>query len=102
MLVLLCLPNRRQIRSSFHMLSATGGMVHLEKPLDENLKVEMVFNLGKTTIRAKAQMLFPMWATQGWLQPFQFVDLSEESKASLTDSLQTLFGEMASGTSVGN
>jgi hypothetical protein len=90
------------MRSAFHMLSATGGMVHLEKPLDEKIEVEMVFHLGTTTIRAKAQMLFPMWATQGWLQPFQFIDLSEESKASLTVNLQTFFDEMASGTSAGN
>ena len=102
-LVLLRLPNRRQMRCAFHLLSVTGGMVHLDKPLDEKIEVEMVFHVGKATIRAKALMLFPMWATQGWLQPFRFTDLSEESKESLAANLQSLVGgEMANGASAGN
>lgn len=101
-LVLLRLPNRRQVRSAFHMLSVTGGMVHLEKPLDEKIEVEMIFHLGNTTIRAKAVMLFPMWATQGWLQPFQFADLSEATKGSLASNLQSFVGEMADGASAGS
>jgi hypothetical protein len=101
-LVLLRLPNRRQVRSAFHMLSVTGGMVHLEKPLDEKIEVEMIFHLGKTTIRAKALMLFPMWATQGWLQPFRFADLSEDDKKSLESNLQSFIGEMANVASAGS
>jgi hypothetical protein len=101
-LVLLRLPNRRQVRSAFHMLSATGGMVHLEKPLDEKIEVEMIFHLGKATIRSKAIMLFPMWATQGWLQPFRFADLSEADKKTLEASLQSFIGEMANAASAGS
>src|SRR5579864_4744164 len=100
-LVLLRLPNRRQVRSAFHMLSVTGGMVHLEKPLDEKIEVEMIFHLGNTTIRAKAVMLFPMWATQGWLQPFRFTDLSEASKESLATNLQSFMGETANEAAAG-
>ena len=87
-LVLLRLPNKRQVRSAFHMLSVTGGTVHLEKPLDEKIEVDMIFHLGNATIRTKAEMLFPMWATQGWLQPFRFTNLSEMSKESLAANLQ--------------
>jgi hypothetical protein len=101
-LVLLRLPNRRQVRSAFHMLSVTGGMVHLEKPLDEKIEVEMIFHLGSTTIRAKAVMLFPMWATQGWLQPFQFADLTEATKESLATNLRSFVAEMANGASAGS
>jgi len=86
-LALLRLPNRRQIRGTFHQLSTTGGLIHLEKPLDEKLVVELIFHLGETTIREKIQMLFPMWATQGWLQPFRFVNLPEASKSGLEASL---------------
>jgi hypothetical protein len=35
-------------------------------------------------------MLFPMWATQGCLQPFRFLDLSEASRAGLTRELENL------------
>jgi len=100
-LVLLRLPNRRQVRSAFHLLSLTGGMVHLEKPLDEKIEVEMIFHVGNATIRAKAVMLFPMWATQGWLQPFRFTDLSEASKESLATNLQSFMGETANEAAAG-
>jgi hypothetical protein len=61
--------------------------MHLEKPLDEKLRVELIFHLGETTIREKAEMMFPMWATQGWLQPFRFIELSEANKDILEASL---------------
>lgn len=101
-LVLLRLPNRRQVRSAFHALSVTGGMVHLEKPLDEKIEVEMIFHLGDSTIRSKAIMLFPMWATQGWLQPFRFADLSEEDKKTLEANLKSLVAESANAASAGS
>jgi hypothetical protein len=81
------LPNRREIRGKVHQLSITGGLVNVDAPLDEKLKVEMIFQLGENTIRETAEMLFPMWATQGWLQPFRFVDLPETNKNVLENSL---------------
>ena len=62
-LVLVRLPNRRQVRAAIHQLSTTGGVIHLEKPLDEKIEVELIFHIDSATIRGKAQMLFPMWAT---------------------------------------
>jgi hypothetical protein len=35
-------------------------------------------------------MLFPMWATQGCLQPFRFLDLSEANRAGLNRELENL------------
>jgi len=86
-LTLIRLPNQRHVRGKLHQLSSTGGLVNLDKPLDEKLVVEFIFHLGENTIREKAQMLFPMWATQGWLQPFRFIDLPEASKSTLETSL---------------
>jgi len=86
-LLLIRLPNRRELRGKLHQLSTTGGLMHLEKPLDEKLKVELIFHLGETTIRETAEMMFPMWATQGWLQPFRFIDLSDANKDILEASL---------------
>lgn len=85
--MLVRLPNRREVRGKLHQLSTTGGLMNLENPLDEKLEVELIFQLGQTTIREKAQMMFPMWATQGWLQPFHFVDLPEANKNGLEKSL---------------
>jgi hypothetical protein len=100
-LVLVRLPNRRDVRAAFHQLSTTGGVIHFEKPLDEKLEVQLIFHIGETTIRGKAQMLFPMWATQGWMQPFRFVDLSDESRQSLDVNLKSFLGESAKGAAAG-
>jgi hypothetical protein len=100
-LVLIRLPNRRQLRAAIHQLSTTGGVIHLEKPLDEKVEVELIFHIDGITIRGKAQMLFPMWATQGWLQPFRFTALSEGCQNALHASLKVLAGQMAQATSAG-
>lgn len=100
-LVLVRLPNKRAVRAAIHQLSTTGGVIHLEKPLDEKLEVEMIFHISKATIRSKAQMLFPMWATQGWMQPFRFVDLSENCRDILDAKLKTFLGEAANGAAAG-
>ena len=74
-LSLVCLENGRQTRGRLHMLSITGGLLNVASPLDEGIKVELIFHVGQSTIRSKARMLFPMWATQGYLQPFEFSGL---------------------------
>jgi hypothetical protein len=91
-LVLMRLPNKRSLRGAFHQLSISGGVIHLEKPLDEKLEVELIFHIQEKTIRSKAQMLFPMWATQGWMQPFRFVDLPDASRELLDTSLKSFLG----------
>jgi len=87
-LCLMRLENGRQVRGSLHALSKTGGLLQVDAPLDEGIKVDLVFHVVHTTIRAKARMLFPMWATHGCLQPFQFEDLGEEDIRSLEASVQ--------------
>jgi len=92
-LVLVLLENGRQLHGALHQLSVTGGLLHVDKPLDEAIKVQLVFRVGKSTVRAKAHVLFPMWATQGYLQPFAFDDLTEDELRSLQSGLQTLLGD---------
>lgn len=85
-LMLLRMENGRQVTGKLHQLSVTGGLVHLQKPLDEGIKVEVIFHVG-TTVRTPARMLFPLWATQGCLQPFAFKDLSEDDRRKLEQNL---------------
>ena len=89
-LALLQLQNRRQIRTRLSQLSANGGLLQLEKPLDEGIVVEVLFHVGSTTVRSQAQMLFPMWATKGCLQPFRFKDLEDTMRVSLEEELNAL------------
>jgi len=101
-LALVRLPNRRDVRAAIHQLSTTGGVIHLEKPLDEKLEVVMIFHIGGATIREKAQMLFPMWATQGWMQPFRFVGLTDVSREALDANLKSFLGAAATGAAAGS
>ncbi len=101
-LVLVRLPNKRSVRGAFHQLSTTGGVIHLEKPLDEKLGVELIFHIHETTIRGKAQMLFPMWATQGWMQPFRFVDMSDADRETLDNQLKSFLGEAPKSAAAGS
>ena len=89
-LVVVVLENGRQIRGRMNQLSVNGGLVSLERPLDEGIRVTVVFHLGCTSIRCRSHMLFPMWATQGCLQPFRFLELPEASRASLNRELEAL------------
>ena len=89
-LALVLLENGRQIRGRMNQLSVNGGLVSLEHPLDEGIRVTVLFHLGCTSIRCRAHMLFPMWATQGCLQPFRFVELPEASRANLNRELEDL------------
>jgi hypothetical protein len=95
-LALVLLENGRQIRGRMSQLSINGGLVSLEQPLDEGIRVTIVFHLGITSIRCRGQMLFPMWATQGCLQPFRFLELSDTSRASLSRELEGLVQRGAS------
>ena len=89
-LVLVLLENGRQIRGRMSQLSINGGLVSLEQPLDEGIRVTVLFHLGLTSVRCRGQMLFPMWATQGCLQPFRFLELSDASRVSLNRELEGL------------
>jgi PilZ domain len=88
-LALVLLENGRQVRAKIHQLSANGGMLNLEKPLDEGIRVKILFYAG-SVFRIKAQLLFPMWATNGFLQPFRFNDLSQEDRERLDEQVQKL------------
>jgi hypothetical protein len=89
-LALLRMPNRRLVRGKLHQISTTGGLLNVEKPLDEKLRLELIFHLRETTIRETVEMMFPMWATQGWLQPFRFIDMPEANRKVLDLNLREL------------
>jgi hypothetical protein len=89
-LALVLLENGRQIRCRMSQLSVNGGLLSLENPLDEAIRVTVLFHLGITSVRCRAQMLFPMWATQGCLQPFRFIELPEHSRVALNRELEAL------------
>jgi hypothetical protein len=94
-LALVRLESGKQIRVPLHQLSTSGGLLMLDKPLDEGIKVEVMFHVGSCTVRNKAVMLFPMWATQGCLQPFEFTDLGDDDRIKLEADLQKYLDQAA-------
>jgi len=89
-LALVLLENGRQIRARLSQLSINGGLLSFEKPLDESIRVTVLFHVGVTSVRSRAQMMFPMWATQGCLQPFRFLEIEEEVRNGLARELDAL------------
>jgi hypothetical protein len=89
-LAMLGLANGQHVRGTLHQLSITGGLMQLAEPLDASAAVEIVFHLGTTTVRAKAAMLFPVWATQGCLQAFRFTEMAEDVRQKLDADVKKL------------
>jgi hypothetical protein len=98
-LVMLGMANGQHVRGTLHQVSVTGGLIQLSEPLDASAAVEIVFHLGSTTVRAKASMLFPVWATQGCLQPFRFTEMAEEIRKKLDNDVKRLLSGVPSENS---
>jgi hypothetical protein len=98
-LALVRLESGKQIRVPLHQLSTSGGLLMMDKPLDEGIKVEVMFHVGSCTVRSKAVVLFPMWATQGCLQPFEFTDLADDDRDILEADLQRYLDQAANHAS---
>lgn len=92
-LALIQLEDQKRVRAKLHQLSINGGLLQLSEPLQEQAPVEVLFHVGSTTVRARAETIFPMWATHGYLQPFRFTDLREEERQSLETDLQRLLSK---------
>jgi hypothetical protein len=89
-LALVLLENGRQVRARINQISVNGALLSLEAPLNEGIHVTLLFHLGFATIRSRALMLFPMWATQGCLQPLKFLELADSDRACLARELEAL------------
>jgi hypothetical protein len=51
------LDSGQQVRAKVHQLSATGGVLQIPEPLNESVQVKLLFQLGRTAVRKRAEML---------------------------------------------
>src|SRR5580692_10962379 len=58
-LSLVRLENGRQTRGRLHQLSVTGGLLQMEQPLDEGIKVEVIFTWPIAQCAARHECCFP-------------------------------------------
>lgn len=77
------LQNGTRVRAHLNQISINGGLLQLENPLDEATAIKLMFHLGNSTIRSRAEMLPPIWASRGWLQPFRFTAVDEQARTDL-------------------
>jgi hypothetical protein len=89
------LQNGRQLWARALRISITGGLLELANYLDEGVTVNLTLHLGTRTVRGKASTLFPMWAMQGYQQPFRFTDLRDEDCVALESEIRELLKQSA-------
>jgi hypothetical protein len=74
------LPDGRSSRGELQVISVTGGLVSLPKPMDHGSRVMLMFLSPTGTVLGSAEMLKPIsWA----LQPFRFLSLDEANRTRL-------------------
>lgn len=84
------LENGRQLRAKVRRLSMTGGLLELERCVDERASVSLTIYLGDSMVSSKAQMLFPMQGGPIFLQPFRFTGLCGEERQVLERAIAEL------------
>jgi hypothetical protein len=83
--VILQLENGRQLSGKLYQLSVTGGLVEIAMYLDERTKVGLAIPIGGNIVRPSAEMLFPMWGAQSFLQPFRLTRLWAQERQMLEE-----------------
>jgi len=74
-------------------------LLELAVCLDERAKIDLTLPVGSSTVRPKAEMLFPMRAVRGYMQPFRFTRLwAEESQILEAEITQLLKQSMTPAT----
>jgi hypothetical protein len=98
---ILQLENGRQLSGKLYQLSITGGLVESATYLEERSKVEAAIPLGGSIVRPSAEMLFPMWGAQGFLQPFRFTRLWAQERQMLEAGIVELLRQSLVRSSAG-
>jgi hypothetical protein len=87
------LENGRKLPAKLHQLSVTGGLMEIPASVQEHACVELTLEVGLGIVRAKAEMLFPMWGSIGFLQPFRFIEVHAEQAQILATGIASLLAE---------
>ncbi|MGH9643624.1 MAG: hypothetical protein ACRD3Q_14530 [Terriglobales bacterium] len=76
-------------RAKLQLLSTTGGLFVLAKPLEAGDFVQVTFQTSLGAVRGMAEILQPTRkSTFGCLQPFRFVALDDEDHARLCRAME--------------
>jgi len=81
-----------------HRLSVTGGLLELTNYLAERVPFGLTLYLNSNVVRGRAETLFPMRSTPGFLQPFRFTDLRDEQRRRLETEIGELLKQAVAAT----
>ena len=88
--VVLRLRDGRRSSGRLQVLSATGGLVSLERPLDTGAPVKLMFLTRKGSVLGEAQMLAPItWERQA----FKFTALYDDDRQRLESVIESRLAE---------
>ena len=77
--------NGSRVLGRLQVISTTGGLLGLEKPLDQGSRVKLMFLTGKGSVYGAAEMLPPV----SWVQqPFKFTKLYDDDQTRLRAAIQ--------------
>ena len=76
--------------------------MELANCLEERSKVSLTLPIGASFVRPNAEMLFPMWSAQGYLQPFRFTRLWAEERQILETEITDLLKQSVARSTVGH
>ena len=79
-------------QGQLEIISLTGGMLSLPKPVDRPSRVKLMFVTPTGPVLGTAEMLKPVSWSQ---QPFRFVGLEKDDQRRLQESIQSSFGQVS-------
>jgi hypothetical protein len=82
-LALVMLEDGQRAKGKLQTISVTGGLLRLGKPLGQGDFVEIAFQTQSGPVHGMAEMLNPVRAVEGVLQPFRFIALGDDDHRAL-------------------
>jgi hypothetical protein len=78
--------NGSRVPGMLQVISLTGGLLKLHRPLHQGSRVKLMFLTRKGSVLGAAEMLSPLsWS----LQPFKFVGLHDDDQERLEAAIQS-------------
>jgi hypothetical protein len=78
--------NGKCMAARLQVVSVTGGLLSVPRPLDRGTNVKLMFVSKKGTVSGAAEMLAPISWTE---QPFRFLSLEDQDQRKLKAAIQS-------------
>jgi len=84
-------------KAKLQTVSITGGMLRLAQALANGDFVEIAFQTQSGPVHGMAEMLVPMRASEGVLQPFRFIALGDDDHRNLRMTVDSVMDRSFQG-----